>query len=153
MAQSATVQPFVLAPLLAGIGALSKPEEPVSRVYCYWNFFIASVARCITDAPRRTVSTGDSWNPDRSRLEKRGGGVGGCGGMEGWYGGISKLGTLYSTYENQHLLRLLTLLTNYLWFTYGQDLHVVQKVTYDLLMIYLFCLWITYEYQQYLQYL
>ncbi len=70
-----------------------------------------------------------------------------------WLGTISKLGTTYSTYENHHLLRLLTLLINYLWFTYGQDLRVLQNATYDLLMIYLFHLWITYEYEKYLQYL
>ncbi len=45
---------------------------------------------------------------------------------------ISKLGTTYPTYENKHLLSILMI---YLWFTYGQVLHVVKKVTYDLLIL------------------
>ncbi len=61
------------------------------------------------------------------------------------YSCISKLGTTYSTYEKHTRLRWLRLLMIYLWFTYGRVWHSFTKVTYDLLMIYLFYLWFTYD--------
>ncbi len=53
---------------------------------------------------------------------------------------ISKLGTTYSTYLYEILawLRLLVL-----WLTYRPVNHAATKVTYDLLIIYLFCSWFT----------